>query len=454
MSKEDFASLMEASVKAGRGTGRRLKHGEVVEGTVVQVSGDSVFIDVGATKEARVPKSELEDRDGNVRVQVGDRLRATVVDLSEDIPVLAIALGRSGIDLAGLQTALETGTPVAGKVTKAVKGGLEVDVGGVRAFCPASQVEIGYAADLAPYEGQSFEFKVLELKDGGRSVVLSRRALLEVERRARADALGETLVVGSDMEGSVASVSRHGAIVDVGGIDGFVHISELAHRRIDRVEDVVNVGDRVAVRVLAVEQGDKGLRVRLSMKVRLDAPEAPAVQVDEVLDAVVVKAIGGGVIVSTAKGEGMVPVSELGLPPGSDHRRTFPVGRAFQVVVVQRDVARGRLRFSLVGVARVEERKNYRDFGGGRRCFAGESGRRDAQEARLAGRPAGSPHAAVGADRGRAGARGPSAHASRRRRSAAATPPPAAPTPGMAAMMGRPAAERRPDPEGVVRRKR
>lgn len=423
MSKEDFASLMEASVKAGRGTGRRLKNGEVVEGTVVQISGDSVFVDVGATKEARVPRSELEDRDGNVRVKVGDRLRATVVDQSADTPLLATALGRTGIDLGQLQTALETGTPVAGKVTKAVKGGLEVDVGGVRAFCPASQVELGYAADLAPYEGQSFEFKVLELKDGGRSVVLSRRALLEVERRAREDALRETLVAGADLEGTVSSLSRHGVIVDIGGLDGFVHVSELAHKRVDRAEDVVNVGDRVAVRVLAVEQGDKGLRVRLSMKARVDAPEAPAIQVDEVLDAVVVKATGGGVIVSTAKGEGLVPMSELGLPPGSDHRRAFPVGRELKVVVVQRDAARGRLRFSAVGVARVEERKNYRDFAGGAGGSLGSLG--DVLRKKL-GLPDAPPEAPPA----------PQAPVAR------AQEPAAAPR------------ERGPDPEGIVRRKK
>ena len=429
MSKEDFASLMEASVKAGRGTGRRLKNGEVVEGTVVQVSGDSVFVDVGATKEARVPRSELEDREGNVRVKVGDKLRATVVDQSTDTPLLAVALGRTGIDLAGLQTALETGTPVAGKVTKSVKGGLEVDVGGVRAFCPASQVELGYAADLAPYEGQTFEFKVIELRDGGRSVVLSRKALLELERRAREDALRETLVAGADLEGTVASLSKHGAIVDVGGIDGFVHVSELSHKRVDRAEDVVNVGDRVAVRVLSVEQGDKGLRVRLSMKARVDAPEVVAPQVDEVLDAVVVKAVGGGVVVSTAKGEGLVPVGELGLPPGSDHRRAFPVGRELKVVVVQRDAARGRLRFSAVGVARVEERKNYRDFSGGAAGTLGNLG--DVLRKKL-GLPEAPPE-----------------------------PPPAtrtaepAPRAAEPALTGpAPASERRADPDGIVRRKR
>ncbi|MBK7584102.1 MAG: S1 RNA-binding domain-containing protein [Myxococcales bacterium] len=447
MSKEDFASLMEASVKAGKGTGRRLKNGEVLEGTVVQISGDSVFVDVGATKEARVPRLELEDKDGNMRVKVGDKLKATVVDHNADSPLLAIALGRGGIDLGQLETARDSGAPVSGRVTKAVKGGLEVDVGGVRAFCPASQVEIGYAADLAPYEGQTFEFRVLEIKDGGRSVVLSRRSLLEDERRAKEVSVLETLVVGADLDGTVSSVSRHGAQVDIGGLDGFVHISELSHQRVERTEDVVNTGDRVSVRVLAIEQSDKGPRVRLSMRARASAPEAPVVQVDEVLAAVVVKATGGGVIVSTTKGEGMIPHNELGLPPGSDHRRAYPAGRELQVVVVSRDASRGRLRFSAVGVARVEERKNYRDFAGA----TGPGGRSLGSLGDLLRKKLGLPDAEP--------------------EPAVTKEPEAAPQqaqPGMAAFVAAdppkrdepragasaPTSERRPDPEGVIRRKR
>ena len=363
MSKEDFASLLEESMKGGKGAPRRLRNGDVVEGKVIQIGSDSVFLDIAATQDARIPRAELQDAEGNVRIKLGEVLRATVVDANADNPLLAVSLGRGGIDLGQLRTALETGAAVSGKVTRAVKGGLEVDVGGIRAFCPASQIELGYAEDLQAYEGQTLELRVLEIKDSGRSVVVSRKALLELERRGREEALRETLVPGADLEGTVTSLSRHGAIVDVGGIDGFVHVSELAHRRVDKAEDVVNVGDRVQVRVIGVEQGDRGLRVRLSVKARVAAADVPAPAVDEVLDATVVKTTGGGIIVSTAKGDGLVPLAELGLAPSADHRRAFPVGKVLKVVLAQRDPSRGRLRFSAVGVARVEERQNYRDFG-------------------------------------------------------------------------------------------
>ncbi len=169
-------------------------------------------------------------------------------------------------------------------------------------------------------------------------------------------------VPGTDVRGTVASLNRHGVVVDIGGIDGFIHISELSHKRVERAEDVVNVGDQVEVRVIGVERNEKGVRVRLSMKARVDAPDAPAAPApDEVLTATVLRTASSGVVVSTPKGEGLIPLRELGLPTGGDHRRAYPVGKTFDVVVFDRD-GRGRTRFSAVGVARVEERRNVKEF--------------------------------------------------------------------------------------------
>ncbi|MCA9598694.1 MAG: S1 RNA-binding domain-containing protein [Myxococcales bacterium] len=363
MSKDDFASLMEASVKSGssRAT-RRLHNGDVVEGTIIQIAADAIFVDIGTPGDARIDRSELEDRSGNVTVKVGDPLRATVVSANSEGPVLTLAMGRgTSLDLTQLQAAREGGVPVSGKVTKAVKGGLELEIGGVRAFCPASQVEIGYAADLGVWEGQEIEVKVIEIKDGGRSVVVSRRALLEDERQRLAEAMSGQLVPGADLTGTVRATQKHGVIVDVGGVDGFVHVSELAHRRVESPEDVVSVGDTVEVRVVSLEKTDKGLRLRLSMKARIAAEERARAAKDEVLAGRVSGHVNGGVLVTTSKGDGLVPLRELGLPPGADHRRAFPVGKEADVVLLERD-PNGRQRFSMTGVSRVQERQNYRDF--------------------------------------------------------------------------------------------
>jgi small subunit ribosomal protein S1 len=364
MSKQDFASLLEASLKSGGGA-RRLKHGDTVEGTLIQIGDDTAFVDVGATTDARIDRAELLNSKGELTLKVGDRIRATVVDARSESPRLSLGVGRGPTDVSGLALARESGAPVTGRVLRAVKGGIEVDVGGVRAFCPASQLELGRVVDLAVYEGQSLEFRVLEVKDGGRSVVLSRRAILEQEQRERQHGLIEKLVVGADLDGVVHSLDRHGAVVDIGGIEGFVHISELSHHRIDRAEDAVTVGQPVTVRVLSVEEGPKGMRVRLSIKAREQAPHVDAPAPDEVLTGSVVRSAGSGVIVSTPKGEGLIPVRELGLAPGADHRRAFPAGQEIKVVVLSRDAQSGRMRLSKVRVADVEERRNYQDFSGG-----------------------------------------------------------------------------------------
>lgn len=364
MAKEDFASLLEASIQSGGGA-RRPRKGELVEGTVIQIGEDSIFVDVGATTDAHIDRAELVSSRGDLTVAVGDRIRATVVDTSGDSLRLSVGIGRGPADVSSLELARDGNTPVSGRVLRSVKAGVEVDVGGVRAFCPASQLELGRVADLAAYEGQTLDFRVLEVKDGGRSVIVSRRSLLEDQRREQQRGLMEQLVPGADLQGTVHALDRHGAVVDLGGIEGFVHISELSHHRVERCEDFVSVGQPVTVRVLSVEESPKGVRVRLSMKALQQAPAAQTPTADEILAGTVVKTTGSGVIVSTPKGEGLVPVRELGLPPGSDHRRAFPPGKELSVVVTSKDPSSGRLRFSRTRVADVEERKNYREFSRG-----------------------------------------------------------------------------------------
>lgn len=360
MADDSFASLFAKS-QGGAGT-RRLRQGEVVEVKVLTVAGDTVFVGLGTPGDGRIPRAELLDAKGELQVKPGDTLRATVVDPRPDGPTLTVSLGRGGsLDVSSLQLALETGAAVAGEVRKAVKGGLEVSVGGVHAFCPASQVELSFVQDLEVYVGQTLEFRVLEIRDGGRSVIVSRRALLEARRQEAAANLREKLVVGADVTGTVHAFSKHGAIIDLGGVEGFIHLSELAGHRVERAEDVLKLGETVTARVLSVEEHAKGLRVRLSL--RALAPEAPAPLPDEVLKGTVVTANQGGLIISTPSGEGFLPLRELGLAPGADHRRAFPPGKELSVVVTSR--AGGKLRFSATQVSEVEERKNYQAYSKG-----------------------------------------------------------------------------------------
>ena len=359
-----FESLMRAA-PSGSGT-RRLRAGDVITVPVLYVAQDWVFVDAGTPSDGRIARAELDAR-GGPPVAVGDQLKATVVDPRPDGPVLAVQFGHGASNNDGsLELMKSSGTPVEAEITKAVKAGVEILIGTARAFCPASQLEIGRVEDLSSYVGRRLQFRVIEVRDGGRSVVVSRRALLEEERRQAAATAKERLVVGSDVDGVVQSTSKHGAVVDLGGVEGFIHISELAPHRIERAEDAVTLGETVKARVLSVEDSPKGLRVRLSLRalatpVATDEKKA-APAPDEVLKATVTRATPHGLLVQTARGQGLIPARELGLPPGADHRRAFPVGKELNVVIVNR--AGQKLTFSATEVARVEERSHYREFAG------------------------------------------------------------------------------------------
>lgn len=370
MAQDDFASLFESTPKdsSPRAT-PRLENGQKVEGTVLAISGGLVVVDIGGSADATIELSEFDD----VAVAVGDKIVATVAQARKDGPRLTRSLGRGGTAVSSdvLRLAHESQTPVSGTVTAAVKGGFSVEIATMRAFCPISQIDLSYVTEPETFVGQTFDFLVIEFKEGGKNIVVSRRKLLELAREEAVLNAASRLNVGSVVEGTVKSVVKSGCVIDLGGIDGFVHISELARTRVENPLDVVSIGETVQAQVLSVEQTDRGLSVRLSLKALVLASPSKGPSTEEVLAAKVVRHVGNGLIVSTSHGDGLVPTRELALPPGADHRRTYPVGRELEVVLVSRDSQTGRLRFSVDRVMHVEERNNYRDFGSSAQTSAG-----------------------------------------------------------------------------------
>ena len=370
---EDFAAMFESTSAnpASRGM-RRVRTGQMVEGIVAEISTDNVFVDIGAKSEARIDRSQLTDKDGKLKVEVGQKIRATVASAGREGVVLVVHIGRGGVDTRSLELAKDSGVPIEGTVSKAVKAGLEVEIGGVRAFCPASQVDIGYVQELEHLVGQKFFFKVMEVKEGGRSVIVSRKAVLKDERQEQAKGVRERLVVGAELDGIVQSIQAYGAFIDLGGIEGLVHISELGHGRVERVEDVVKIGEPVKVRVVALDtRGTSGdLNISLSMK-SSDQPETPHVAADTMLVGKVAEIAAFGVFVDTEQGRGLVPMAELGIPHGADPKRTFPIGKDVEVVVMSRDQKTGKLRLSIKGVAAAEERSNFKSFAQANKKAAG-----------------------------------------------------------------------------------
>src|SRR3954464_9726260 len=214
---EDFRAMFEASTQP-----KRLARGETVEGTIVAIGPEVAFVDVGGKGEATIEIAELKDTDGILEVAVGDRIQAMVVSTLGGL-TLSRRLARGGATDRQLEDAFEAGLPVEGKVEGVIKGGYEVRIGRTRAFCPMSQIDSTRTADPAEHVGRVYTFRISEYKEGGRTVVVSRRALLEQEQRAQAVEVRRTIVPGAVVTGRVVSVVEFGAFVDLGaGIQGLL----------------------------------------------------------------------------------------------------------------------------------------------------------------------------------------------------------------------------------------
>ena len=261
---DDFAAMFEASTKA-----KRVEKGQVITGTIVAIGAEVAFVDVGGKGEATIELAELKDADGRLEVAVGDRIDAMVMSTTGGL-TLSRRLARGGATDRQLEDAFRTGLPVEGRVERAVKGGYEVRIGRQRGFCPMSQIDTPRAA-ASTHEGHVYRFRIIEYKDGGRNLVVSRRALLEEEQRASADEIRRSIVAGQVLTGRVASVRDFGAFVDLGaGVQGLLHVSEMGWSRVSDTSEVVKPGEEITVKVLRVD--DDRQKISLGLKQLTDDP--------------------------------------------------------------------------------------------------------------------------------------------------------------------------------------
>ncbi len=333
---------------------RRLEVGEVIEGVVVMVGSDHVFLDVGGKSEARMDLKEVVDDDGELQLKEGDKVEGYIVQVEPDV-ILSRAMARGHLNLRALEDAKDMGLPVEGKVTGQNKGGLEVDLNGTRAFCPVSQIELGYCEDPSIFVDQSLQFRVTEFAEEGRNIVVSRRALLEEEREQAAAELQDQLQEGAEFSGQVVRLQPFGAFVDIGGLQGMVHISEISHSRIEHPEEVLSVGQTVRVQVLRVEPDPKHperQRIGLSIRRLLGDPWSEftnTMSVGSSLEGKVVRLQAFGAFVELVPGvDGLVHISEM-----SDRRINHPkdvvsVGDAVKVTVLKMDPQAKRISLSLL----------------------------------------------------------------------------------------------------------
>lgn len=319
---DSFAALFEQqSSKAPKA--RAVHVGDRIRATVVQVGRDAVFVELDGKRQAWIDAAELRAPDGTLAVRIGDTLNAHVVEV--DARTGNVRLGRSVDKLgnvAALEQARDTRIPVEGKVMAVNKGGLEVDLDGLRAFCPISQADNKYVADPASFVGRVLRFVVTEVREGGKRVVLSRRMLLEAEARDAAARLLRELEPGKVVRGTVTGVREFGAFVDLGGVEGLIPVSELSHDRGVQVSDVVSPGDVVEVQVREVKEvaaqrpGDQSVKITLSLKALAADPwegiDALAPEGRVVMGTVTRIADFGAFVRLAAGVEGLLHVSELG----------------------------------------------------------------------------------------------------------------------------------------------
>ncbi len=357
---DDFEALLAQYEQehAGATEPASIGVGDRVQGKVVSIGEAQVFVDLGGKSEGIMEIAALTDADGNLTAGVGDTVEATVTSIDEETGSLLLGTqqARHLHGLAELEQAYRQQLPVDGRVTGSIKGGVEVQIAGQRAFCPASQVDIRFVEDLSEFVGQHLSFRITKLEGGRRpNLVVSRRAILEEEQQALAAETRARIEEGAVLAGTVTSVKDYGAFVDLGGVEGMVHVSELAYGHVKHPSDVLREGQPVEVQVLRIEQTDNPKRpekIALSIRTLARDPWQDASQrfpVGSRVKGTVTRLQPFGVFVEIEPGlEGLVHVSELGAGRRVSHpQEVVKSGQEVEATVLGVDPEKRRISLSL-----------------------------------------------------------------------------------------------------------
>ena len=340
------------------------EEGDVVTGKVVRIDKDEVLVDIGYKSEGVIPNNELSIRksvDPNDEVELGEEVDALVLTKEDQDGRLILSKKRARFERAWrrIEGVAESGEPIEGTVIEVVKGGLIVDLG-VRGFLPASLVDIRRVANLDEYMSQTIMTKVIELNRSRNNVVLSRRAVLEEERKEQRTAILERLQPGLIVEGQISNIVDFGAFVDLDGIDGLIHISELSWSHVNHPSEILSIGQTVEVKVLDIDRDRQ--RISLGLKQTQEDPWQRVVDtyhVGDELEGSVTKVVAFGAFVEILEGvEGLVHISELAQQHVENPREIVAPGDEVKVKILEIDSERRRLSLSIKRVeGQVLERK-------------------------------------------------------------------------------------------------
>jgi len=367
--------------------------GDVVKGKVVRIDKDEVLVDIGYKSEGVIPSTELSIRksvDPAEEVELGEELDALVLTKEDSEGRLVLSKKRARFEKAWrrIEAAAESGEPVEGNVIEVVKGGLILDLG-VRGFLPASLVDIRRVHNLDEFLGQPLECKVIELNRSRNNVVLSRRAVLEEERKEVREQILGRLEPGQIVEGKISNIVDFGAFVDLDGIDGLVHISELSWSHVNHPSEVVSIGDTVRIKVLDIDRDRQ--RISLGLKQTQEDPWQRVISTHrsgDVLEGTVTKVVAFGAFVEILAGvEGLVHISELADHHVENPSEVVQPDAKLNVKILEIDEERRRLSLS---IKRVEgQNMPMGDLGAQMEAASGEGSDGEASEALPAGPVAG-----------------------------------------------------------------
>jgi small subunit ribosomal protein S1 len=362
---QDFAQALAEFEQQGGEKREDPPVGAKVTGKILSIGEETAFVDLGTKSEAVIETAQLKDAAGNLTANVGDSIDATVASASESglqLRKRAASGGGGGKNpeaAAEIKMAWQHGIPVEGVVSGINKGGAEVQVRGLRAFCPLSQLDLRYVEDPAQFVGQRLAFRVTQFEDGRTrpNIVLSRRAILEEEQQEKAAEARSRIAVGSVITGKVTSLATYGAFVDLGGIEGMLHVSEIGYSRLAHPKEALSVGQEIEVQVIKIEKGKdekKPERISLSRRsLEKDPWREAATRFPEGTEVAgrVMRLESFGAFIEIAPGlEGLLHISEIGGGKRLNHSREgLQLGQDIRVRVLNVDPAKRRISLGMSG---------------------------------------------------------------------------------------------------------
>jgi len=346
-SGESFEEMLD---KSFQGPGR-LSPGQKITTKIISVAGDLVYVDLGGKSDGTIDIEEFKDENGEYQVKEGDEIEAYFISVQDGIRKLTTLVnGYSPSLLTSIEDAHNAGLPVTGDVKREIKGGFEVSLDGVRCFCPFSQIDLSGGREGGVYLGRSFPFKILEYSENGRNIVVSRRALLEEERKKKIEELKSSLSEGMEITGTVRSIHNFGAFVDLGGVDGMIPASEVSWNRADKPGNVLKVNQETTAKILSIDWEKN--RITLSIKALQPDPWisiAGKYAIDSKISGTIVRLVPFGAFVNLEPGvDGLIHISNLGAGRRINHpKEVVTVGQQVEAYVHGVDEENRKISLSL-----------------------------------------------------------------------------------------------------------